>query len=172
MTRRRYILIVGYSTATILAAALTLTLPREPSWNGYPLRSWLQSGYGSGMTHGDSDQDEADEAIRHIGTEALPILIRELGATDSPIRWRLFQFCQNHSVPWFRHEYPDERRSRAVAAFQALRGLAAPALPEIRRYLSDPELKMDAQRAMDAILGTEEEMQPNEPITALGHAQE
>ena len=166
MTRRRYIITAGLLAATVVAGVVALTLPREPAWDGQPLSDWLQIGYGTGMTHGDTDRDDADAAVRHIGTAALPILVRELGAKHSHTRWRLVQFLQSHSIYCLRYPYPDERRSRAVGAFHALRGVATPALPEIRRYLSDPELQSDAQSAIDAILEIDEVTQPNQSAAA------
>ncbi len=47
------------------------------------------------------------------------------------------------------------RRIQALGAFQALGQMATPALPQIRRYLSDLELQSDAQKAIDAILADE-----------------
>ena len=104
------------------------------------------------MTHGETDRDDADAAVRHIGTDALPFLVRELGAKYSPTLWRLVQLFQRQSIISVRYRYPDERRSQSVGGFQALRRVAAPALPQIRLYLSDPELRGDAQSAIDAIL--------------------
>jgi len=78
--------------------------------------------------------------------------VRELGATYSHKRWKLVQLLQRQSIISVSYRYPDERRARAVGAFQALGRIAAPALPEIRRYLSAPELRSDAQSAIDAIL--------------------
>lgn len=152
MIRRRYIVIASCLAAMVVAGVVALSSSREPAWDGQPLSYWLQIGYGTGMTHGDTDRDDADAAVRHIGTAALPILVRELGAKYSHTRWQLVQFLQRHSIYCLSYRYPDERRSRALGAFQALRGVATPALPEIRPYLSDPELKSDAQSAIDAIL--------------------
>jgi hypothetical protein len=138
-----------------LAGVIGVTIcstPREPAWNGHPLRYWLQIGYGTGMTHGENDREDADAAVRHIGAAALPMLVRELGAKHSYTRWRVVQFLQSHSIYCVRYHYPDERRRRAVGGFQALGSVAAPVLPQIRGYLSDLELRDDAQRAIEAIL--------------------
>jgi hypothetical protein len=140
----RITVLVGWS-ALVGICLVALLAPHEPKWDGQSLSCWLQIGYGVGMTHGETDKDDADAAIRHIGTDALPILVRELGA-------RLVQLLQKQSIISVSYRYPDERRRRAVGAFEALRGVAAPVLPQIRLYLGDPELQADAQSAIDAIL--------------------
>jgi len=152
MSHRRYIIIAGLLAMASVALIMILSTPREPSWDGQPLSYWLQIGYGSGMTHGETDREDADAAVRHIGVAALPFLVRELGAKYSHARWRLVQLLQKQPIISVSYRYPDERRARAVGALQALGGVAAPVLPEIRRYLSDPELRSDAHSAIDAIL--------------------
>jgi hypothetical protein len=152
MHRYRVILSVSLGAIACVAIATALSTNHEATWDGESLSYWLQIGYGTGMTHGETDRDDADVAVRHVGTNALPYLIRELGATYSPTRWRLVQLAQRQSFISVSYRYPDERRSRAIGAFQALGRIAAPALPQLRCYLADPELRGDAQRVIDAIL--------------------
>ena len=66
MTSRRRILIV--LTVVFLASVLLLALQsRLPMHDGRDLASWLQIGYGVGMTHEPADKDEADVAVRADG---------------------------------------------------------------------------------------------------------
>jgi hypothetical protein len=102
------------------------------------------------MTHLETDREEVDKVIRQMGTNTLPYLIRELGAKHSPIKWRLARLASKHAVHTH-YIYPDERRERAVAAFQALGSVAAPAIFEIKGYVADPELREYAERALRAI---------------------
>ena len=144
---------LGAITCVIVVAALSTR--HEPRWDGETLGYWLQIGYGTGMTHGDTDKDDADVAVRHIGTNALPYLAQELGVKFSLTRWRLQQLAQKQSLIYISYRYPDERRRRAIGAFQALGNIAEPVLPKIQRYLADSELRDDAQAAIDAILGVD-----------------
>jgi HEAT repeat protein len=58
----------------------------EPVYQGKPLGFWLKgySGYTS-ITNGPSSE-QADEAVRQIGTNAIPLLLRMLRAKDSSFR--------------------------------------------------------------------------------------
>jgi len=150
MCRHRYICIAALTM--ILAISLAACWPREPSYEGYPLSCWLQIGYGTGMTHGETDREDADAAIKHIGTNALPYLVKELGATYSHVRWKLFHLLRNQSIIPVSYRYPDERRRRAIEGFVALGRVGTPALPQISQHLADPELRGDAQQAINAIL--------------------
>jgi HEAT repeats len=66
--------------------------PREPEplYQGKPLSFWL-NGYDSGSFSGTNaalapTRQEADTAMRHIGTNALPALLRMLRTPDSPFK--------------------------------------------------------------------------------------
>lgn len=50
---------------------------KEPVYNGKPLSEWICCG----------SPNEQDEAILHIGTNAVPILIKLLGANDKQMKW-------------------------------------------------------------------------------------
>ena len=150
----RGIVVMGFLVLGSIGLIWVFWPSREPAWDGRTLSYWLQIGYGVGMTHMETDREDADVAVRHIGAAALPFLVRELGTKYSPTQWKLFYLLRNQSVIPVSVHYPDERRSRAVGAFQALGSVGAPALPQLRRYLSDPELNSDAQSAIDAILNS------------------
>jgi hypothetical protein len=51
LSRRRFICVAALTM--LMGSTLGAFWPREPSYEGYPLSSWLQIGYGTGMTHGD-----------------------------------------------------------------------------------------------------------------------
>lgn len=152
MNRYRSIMFASLGALACVVIVAAFSAHQEPRWEGQRLSCWLYVGYGVGMTHGETDKDNADAAVKHIGVKALPYLIHELGAKFSHTRWKLWQLHQQQPLIYFDYTYPDERRARAIGGFEALGKIAEPALPQIRRYLSDPELQSDAQRAIDAIL--------------------
>lgn len=152
-TARRLRVLVFVAIATTAAFLCVAIMPREPSWEGMTLAQWLQTGYGTGMTHMEDDRERADRAMRQMGTRTLPYLVRELGAKHSTLKWRLSNLTRNCGLLHIRYMYADERRERAVAAFQALGSIATPVSPRLRDYLSDPELQKHAQEALDAIEG-------------------
>ena len=65
----------------LLAGLLVIFLRRdvEPSYNGRTLSEWSISG-------GDIKLNEAEDAIRHIGTNSLPFVLRWV--TAEPLAWR------------------------------------------------------------------------------------
>ncbi len=145
--------ILSFITVICSVVGLALFTSRDPECQGYKLSDWLQIGYGAGMTHGETDREDADQAVRQIGAKAIPYLVRELGVKYSELHWNLYQLARKQSFIQVSFRYPDERRSRAIGGFQALGKTAAPALPKLRNYLNDPELRDDAQMVIDAIAG-------------------
>src|SRR5271165_4964166 len=78
------------AVAIILAIALLCGLmrflqSREPSYQGQSLRYWLeQYEYRFGQNPADPARREAEDAIRHIGTNALPYLLKHLSRKIDP----------------------------------------------------------------------------------------
>src|ERR1035441_5937037 len=57
----------------------------EPAYRGRPLTSWVHQGYGPSATR--EQLQRANEAVRAIGTNALPFWVKMLGCTnDSSFR--------------------------------------------------------------------------------------
>ena len=165
---RRFIIVL---CGAILSGAAWIAVgkaPPEPTWAGYSLSDWLQSGYGSGMTHVEGDWEEADEAVRGMGTNAIPYLVRELGAKHSPLKWWFVKMTWKQSLVHVPYTPADERRERAIAAFEALGSVATSAVATIRVYLTDPELKRDAVDALNGING--EGRAPDEDVDRLAQA--
>ena len=105
---------------------------REPVYRGKTLSAWLDAypysiGIGDGFG-GHRAEDQADEAVRQIGTNALPTLLQRLGACDSTLKVKIMDI--------FGVEHPDaagvtspaisQNRSwsRSVILLQVLRDIA------------------------------------------------
>ena len=101
--------------------------PREPSYQGKSLTGWLRNLYGTTP----AIRGQAQEAIRHIGTNALPILRRKLRAEDSPMRIRLFRWLGRSSILGIPMREAEDWRLRAADACGALGPMAEPAIPEL-----------------------------------------
>jgi hypothetical protein len=124
---------------------------RQPSYEGRTLQAWLCYGFGAG-THQPGADEEAAAALQYMGTAALPYLLKELGAKEPPLVWRVVYFINGHqrlvTVDYTPACY---RRSMAASGLQALGKAARSALPTLRRYSSDPELKDDAKSVMESV---------------------
>ncbi len=138
----------------ILAAVLWFT-PRtrnEPVYRGRTLTQWLKQ-LDDGEAFGISSsalpsrtpaQREAAEAIRDLGTEALPLLMKDIHATPASDSSRMKLYGRLNALvrrvsglrPGFGEVTQEDRtRWRAAQGLAALGPLAKPALPELKRLL-------------------------------------
>jgi hypothetical protein len=100
----------------------------------------------------------AVDAIRHIGTNALPVLIRwiqyEPGWKDSVGRkiltWPLLG--KNHDVQRLIWNMTEYRALTAVNGFRILGSEANPALPELQRLADNPKAPETAIRATQCLI--------------------
>jgi HEAT repeat protein len=144
MRTRRIIGIVF--VVVVMVVAFNRLIPREPEYQGRPLTSWLKK-FGDGDTNNSLTwerwpdltpaQMEAAEAIRQMGTNSLPYLLRALTNQDSKLK--LIVMSVLHKQSRFKVPVPmaDEDRRRAALALHALGPMAKPAIPELTRYLND-----------------------------------
>jgi hypothetical protein len=102
-------------TSVGIAAAL-IGCCTEPAWNGKPLSAWL----GQLNDLHQNRSDEAEGALRRIGTNAIPYLVTLLAATP----------------PSF-GEGLGEKQSEAVLAFRILGNSAAQSLPTLGKLLTN-----------------------------------
>jgi HEAT repeat protein len=95
-----------------------MTRPREPVYKGRPLSVWLEDYDFSpvvGVTH------EADDAVRHIGTNAIPALLRLLRRSDPP-PWKreLLDLADKLDLIKSQHVSAWALNWRAASAFKVL----------------------------------------------------
>jgi hypothetical protein len=112
---------------------------REPEYSGKKLSEWLiegpfvYDGPRSGM------EQEAMEAVRHIGTNALPYLLRWMRYERPPWKDRLYALLMKfpNKGPLRAAGRPAVLASFAPVAFKSLGAAAAPAVPELVRLMND-----------------------------------
>ena len=135
MKRRRTFFILLGSVASITFAMLLWPREREPEYNGVPLSEWITHFYTDGYT------SEAAEAIQHIGTNALPYLVRWIQYEKS--RWKTSLNLLGAKLPspiqkfplsrWLVYDKAERRAELAVEAFVLLGSKAMPAKDELLR---------------------------------------
>jgi len=131
--------------AAVILGALLWPSEREPEYDGVPLSEWLER-YERGkhsmnatLFVGDS---KAIDAIQHIGTNALPFLVRWIQYERPAWRHRLFDASWKlpHNIQFSRtfsrllvlgDKY--DRANAAAAAFNILGPRARSAVPELTR---------------------------------------
>src|SRR5882672_11505383 len=147
MWRRLVLTMLLGACAAILGRQLFI-LPAEPRYRGRSLTAWLD-GYG----RWDKDpvrQEEAGDAIRHIGTNAIPHLLARLRYEVPSWRFSVASagrfLGESLGSQWYSLVVGREAETRLLEAevgFEILGPTAAPAVPELIRlldirYLRDP----------------------------------
>lgn len=169
LAARRVILPIGLPALLLGAALLVLRQANDPVFEGKRLSQHLQAFREHGLHHGGvhpprielvCSSSNAVEAIRAVGTNALPMLVDMLGARDRLTRW-LWEHSEAH--PWIRDRLNLEparawtRNVHALAAFTELGPKAAPAIPKIIPLLRNADSAAVAIVALLAIQPDREE---------------
>jgi hypothetical protein len=160
-------------------AALTLTRhPREPEYAGRSLSQWLAA-YNQTVNFGGPEKPEPSaDAIRHIGTNALPWLLDWIQYEEPAWRGDLYYGRQRQSFflggighiikpaptnrvgSWLQSCYPcrpTRHDTMAMRGFEILGPQAAPAVPELTRLIHQRsrswDLRYNFMRALAQIQG-------------------
>ena len=146
-------LCLGLTVLCIATGLLFISLlfsPAEPSYQGKRFSVWLEH-----LCHSPAEKADpvAVDAIEHIGTNALPCMIRMLTAKDSFIKRQAIKLAGMQSV--FRIHVTEARFTRefAVTAFLLYGAQAQPAVPSLVEILKtgDRYDKIESLRALAAI---------------------
>ncbi|MCL5099004.1 MAG: HEAT repeat domain-containing protein [Candidatus Omnitrophica bacterium] len=148
MTKRRRLIITGAVLALVLVLAELLAHflgPGEPVYQGKQLSDWLQD-----LCHGQSAQlrDQAKNAIRQIGTNAIPTLLDMVRARDSRLKLKFMQWTSRQSMVRFRFQPAMVLHTEAVTAFSVLGPAAIPAIEPLAEILGHSETAFTAANAL------------------------
>jgi hypothetical protein len=87
---------------------------------------------------GECDPDTRPaQAVRAIGTNAIPWLLHELRAEGGTLKWRFNQLLGRQTFVKFRFMDADTRLRRACMGFAALGPIAEPAIPTLLKLVED-----------------------------------
>jgi len=96
---RRYLLVTLLIAVLGFAPWLLLRPDPEPTYQGKPLTDWCYQYAGNSFLDSNTElQKQAETAIRTIGTNAIPTLLRMLQARDSKFKLMLMQLSQKQHV--------------------------------------------------------------------------
>jgi HEAT repeat protein len=143
MNKRRYLLLGILVVAVAVVARWSISSLREPAYKGRRLGLWL-AGYSS-----DHSSPEVDEAVRQMGTNCLPLLLRWLSAKHLGWTNQL-----GLPLPLLDARLVEVRRAQATQAFEALgeeAWAAVPALIEIYQQNLSTAPGRAAARALSTI---------------------
>jgi len=134
--------------ATAALVTVRLLTPHEPKFEGKPLSAWVMMLHPSGRGYDPKDFEEQSrihergvEAVRAIGTNALPFLLQEVLVRDRPLKRAFMRLVERQSFIGFRWASAEDRRLRAVSGFEALRPVGVSAVPALLDlFAGDPDV--------------------------------
>jgi HEAT repeat protein len=130
MGKKRRILLAMLPVALLAWFAWQMMKQREPVYEGKPLGVWLE-GYDPSNRDAPIGRWEADLAVRQIGTDAIPTLLRMLQARDSAVKLKLIAVAQRRHLIRIKHIPAALRNWEAVRGFEELGARASNAVPAL-----------------------------------------
>jgi HEAT repeat protein len=103
-----------------------LDQPRDPVYRGEPLSQWLNE-YDPRILI--NNKGEVDDAIRNIGTNAIPTLLGMLRSKDNAIKAAALKDVERTDLIWV--TLAEERNAEAARGFEALGASAKDAVPAL-----------------------------------------
>lgn len=131
--KRVYTALAALAAALVGVIAWQAAQPSEPVYKGKPLSLWLRN-YTTYDHYGwiyPRRAPQADEAVRQIGTNAIPTLLRLLRARDSALELKLVNLVRWQHVLEIKFTPADEWNLAAVMGFAALGTNAQSAVPAL-----------------------------------------
>ena len=131
--------------AAVAVVVLVRPSAREPAYQGRPLRAWLEEfdqGYGS------TNYSAAQTAIRAMGTNTLPFLIRYLRSKDPPFHAQRLRLMSKLHLLRGKVEYAVFWHRRAATACGELGPEGAPAFPAMAEAINDTHAAFDVAAAL------------------------
>lgn len=134
-TRRRRWFIVASLLLAVFAGGIAWMLafsPSEPEYGGKRLSVWLDELAALDWSRpSDPRREQPMQAVRAIGTNAIPWLLNEFRRSGSVWQWRLNQLLNKQRLLEYRFADINHRLLRATLGFRALGELGEPAIPDL-----------------------------------------
>jgi HEAT repeats len=155
MTMQKRVYIVLAVVVVVLAgvAAWQGLRQQEPVYGGKTLPLWLRTYAPSSSSRLHSPEwNAADDAVRHMGTNCIPILLRMIRQKDSSAKVWIVAFAQKHGLTKRIHFVPAAVRNvEASRAFIALGDGAKDAVPALVK-LYDDKITAESRSAIEDAL--------------------
>src|SRR6266478_5530398 len=132
MHRRRVYLILGV-VGVVLAGVLLVVFSRErePEYGGKRLSEWVEE-FPSGFS---VETQQARQAVRHIGTNALPFLVEWIAYEQPPWKAKLIRAAYGlplgRRLGWMMRDKKASRAFGATLAFECIGAEAEGAIPTL-----------------------------------------
>ncbi len=147
MAKKHRTLMAVLVIAVVSGLTWQVSRPDELYYNGKPLREWLKD-----FSFGVSDSREAEDAVRHIGTNAIPTLLSMLRAKDSGLKIRFGKLFARQSWIKIKITSAENKNLAAAYAFGVLAADAKSAVPELIQ-IYEKNISTESQCATADALG-------------------
>ncbi len=147
------------SVIAVVVLGAILTSKPEPSYQGRSLSSWLET-YGAEMDNA-QDVQKGGAAIRHIGTNSLPFLLRWTSYEpphygihrDHIFIWRI---RPDEILPlavqnWIEPSQKGKRANLAARSFELFKDQAQPVIPRLDALMNDRRYPVASRNAVVAL---------------------
>ncbi len=153
--RRRILLAVLVLTALTIVAGVWFLRPEpEPVYQGKRLSQWLTDITADGDHFSLVDREPAEDAVRHMGTNAIPTALRLLRVKDSALKLKLISLAQERHLLKAYYVTASARNCQAAIAFHVLGAQAKGAVPSLLRIAEEnisPESRSFAISALGSV---------------------
>jgi HEAT repeat protein len=139
---------IGLVLVLALAAigvVLYASRTNEPSYQGRALSQWLRE---IERAPDDRETEPAKDAVRQIGTNAIPYLLGMMRAEDSKLKETFNTLVSKAHIYRFRIAEASDKQARAFDGFFVLGPQASPAIPELTVLLNNPKIVRLAAAAL------------------------
>jgi hypothetical protein len=127
--------------------------PRVPAYHGKSLPVWLRTYAGSSSPGRHSREwNETDDAVRHMGTNCIPVLLRMIREKDAALKLLVMSWAQKQRVVRLRFVAAAERNVEASRAFIVLGDSGKDAVPALVE-MYDGDLSAESRSAIGDALG-------------------
>jgi hypothetical protein len=109
--------------------------PKEPLYEGKKLFVWLDELAKLHSSKQRDPQTDQVQAIRAIGTNAIPWLLNELQVRGNRLHWDVSKLLAKQTFLKFRFPDVNDRFRRATVGFAALGELGEPAIPDLLKIV-------------------------------------
>ncbi len=150
-------IVIGLLFATILGLLVwRASGDREPVYEGRTLTSWLDHHVASSAAwppYNSPGWKKADEALRAIATNGIPVLLKMIRAKDPPrFVLKVFNLAGRYRWTHFHYRYALERNEEAEYAFEVLKERAVGAVPGLIKIYEE-NVSPSSQRCAALALG-------------------
>ncbi|MDB6068091.1 MAG: domain containing protein [Pedosphaera sp.] len=143
MGRKHRILVASVIASVLGGFTCELIRPHEPEYHGRRLTSWLA--YDAAHLPSldamatQAEQDRVEDAVRHIGPDAIPVLMKLLRARDGVFNQQLVSLSLRYPFIPLHPRSAAECNAMAILGFKILGSIAKPAVPALTKLLDDSE---------------------------------